>query len=52
MPGILSFDLKNLWKEAGGSGSGSEDSLIPTLYLFPAFLRIVNISLTWKTKNK
>ena len=49
IPGILSFDFKNLWKEAGGNGSSSSGSLIPTLYLFPASLRIASISLTWKT---
>ena len=46
IPGILSFDFKNLWKEAGGNGSGSLGSLMPTLYLRPASLRIRNISLT------
>lgn len=45
IPGIVSFDLKNLWKEAGGNGTGV-GSLITTLYLLPVFLRIPNILLT------
>ena len=49
IPGILLFDLRNLWKEAGGRGIGCcTGSLMSTLYLLPDSLRIFNISFTYK----